>query len=396
MNYSLKNTVKKSCRLLFALCFLSFFAGFTACEDADYKISGNSVYITDAATSAKSAVVSMEAAGADINVIVRLAKQTDRDVKVKLALDSTILKQFNADNNTNYLVAPANYFHWVDSTVAIIPAGEIGVTMRVHVDNFDTKGKRYAVPVVLQSVIQGGVALSASQSRFIYSIAKPLVTSVPVMRAVDKLGVQAAPTTPWGITTPQWSLEMWVRMSGYSINNQCIFDNRNEIYIRFGDANRPFNYMQIKFNDDGGRETQKNLVANTWYHWAFVYDGKTLILYRNGEEDFRFEYPPVPGGVVHFDELWWISSSPAYFRDLCAMSQMRLWKSAISQSQIKNNMYYEIDPTNPNLIGYWPMNEGSGNIFKDITGNGHDATASVTAAGDSTVRKWEHNVRFDK
>jgi hypothetical protein len=85
-----------------------------------------------------------------------------------------------------------------------------------------------------------------------------------------------------------------------------------------------------------------------------------------------------------------------YFPDLCAMSQMRLWKTAISQSQIKNNMYYEIDPANPGLIGYWPMNEGSGNVFKDITGNGHDATASVTASGASTVQRWEHGVRFDR
>jgi hypothetical protein len=119
-------------------------------------------------------------------------------------------------------------------------------------------------------------------------------------------------------------------------------------------------------------------------------------VYRNGDEDFRFEYPPVPGGVVHFDELWWISSSPTYFPDLCSMSQMRLWKTAISQSQIKNNMYYEIDPDNANLIGYWPMNEGSGNVFKDATGNGHDATASVTASGAATIQRWEHGIRFDK
>ncbi|MDR2086309.1 MAG: DUF1735 and LamG domain-containing protein [Dysgonamonadaceae bacterium] len=401
MKHSFINTGTKSRNLLFATGCVSLIIGFltavfTACEDAEYRIKENSVYITDAATAAKSTVVSMEASGADIRVTVRLAKQTDRDVKVRLALDTLILKQFNAGNNTNYLPVPDKYLHWTDSVVATIPAGEIGATLRIHVDNFDTQGKRYAIPLVLRDVVQGNIPLSASQSQFIYSIAKPLITSVPVMKAVDNIGVRAAPTTPWGITTPQWSLEMWVRMSAYSKNNQCIFDNRNEIYIRFGDANSPYNYLQIKFNGDGGRETEKNLEANTWYHWAFVYDGKTLILYRNGDEDFRFEYPPVPGGVVHFDELWWISSGTTYFPDLCAMSQMRLWKTAISQSQIKNNMYYEIDPANPDLIGYWPMNEGTGNTFKDITGNGHDATASVTDNGKSTVQRWEHDIRFDK
>jgi hypothetical protein len=381
---------------LFIISLLSLAVTFTACENAEYGTRENSVYMVDAATTAQSSIVPMEASGADIQVIVRLAKQTGQDVKVNLAIDSVILKQFNADNSTNYLPVAEQYFHWIDSAVATIPAGEISTTVKMHVDNFDTGGKRYAVPVVLRNVVQGNVSLSASQSRFVYSIAKPLITSVPVMTAVDDIGVQAGPKTPWGITAPQWSLEMWVRMSAYSKNNQCIFDNRDEIYIRFGDANRPYNYLQIKFNGDGGRETEKDLAADVWYHWAFVYDGKTLVLYRNGEEDFRFEYPPVPGGAVHFNELWWISSGTTYFPDLCAMSQMRLWKTAISQSWIKNNMYYEIDPANPDLIGYWPMNEGSGNVFKDITGNGHDAVASVTASGDSTIQKWEHGVRFDR
>jgi hypothetical protein len=332
-----------------------------------------------------------------VNVTVRLAKKVDNDVKVEVALDSILLKQFNSTNSTNYLLVPEGNFQWVDNKKTVtIPAGEISATLKVHVDNFDTKGKRYALPIVLSGVAQGDVEKSVSQSGFVYVIAKPLITSVPVMKAVDNIGVRAAPTTPWGITTPQWSMEMWVRMSAYSRNNQCIFDNREEIYIRFGDANAPYNYLQIKFLDDGGKQTARDLVGGVWYHWAFVYDGSVLTLYRNGEEDFKVEYPPVPGGLVHFNELWWISSGPAYFPDQCAMSQLRLWKTAISQTQIKNNMYYEIDPDNPDLIGYWPMNEGSGNVFKDVTGNGHDATASVLAPGVSTIQRWEHDVRFDK
>ncbi len=50
-----------------------------------------------------------------------------------------------------------------------------------------------------------------------------------------------------------------------------------------------------------------------------------------------------------------------------------------------------MDPTNPNLIGYWPMNEGKGNTFADITGNGHNGTAD-----GNILINWEHNIRFDK
>lgn len=37
------------------------------------------------------------------------------------------------------------------------------------------------------------------------------------------------------------------------------------------------------------------------------------------------------------------------------MSQVRLWKVARTESEIANNMYFEVNPKNPNLIalGQW-------------------------------------------
>jgi hypothetical protein len=54
-------------------------------------------------------------------------------------------------------------------------------------------------------------------------------------------------------------------------------------------------------------------------------------------------------------------------------------------------MYFSVNPKNPELIGYWPMDKGDGSEFSDITGNGHDATAAT-----GVVQRWEHNVRFDR
>ncbi len=196
-----------------------------------------------------------------------------------------------------------------------------------------------------------------------------------------------------GITTTQWSLECWARMSAYSKNNQAIFNTGSgdhEIYIRFGDANRPYNYLQIK-TLGGQVQTSADLEANKWYHWAFVYDGTTLTIFQNGEEKIKFDPPAPNGGSVRFDFLQMISSGSTYFPDRCAMSQVRLWKTAITQTQIKNNMYYSINPANPDLILYLPLDEGDGTEFEDITGNGHDAKATA-----GILQGWEHNIRFDQ
>ena len=228
-------------------------------------------------------------------------------------------------------------------------------------DDFVTNGITYAIPLTLGNVIKGNIVKSKAQSKFIYVLAKPLNVSVPVLRG-NAGNVTTLPETDWGITVDAWTLEAWVRMDGYSINNQAIFtsgSNDHEIYIRFGDANRPYNYLQIK-SLGGQKQTASDLEANTWYHWAFVYNGTTLTIYRNGK------------------------------RNNCAMSQVRLWKVARTESEIANNMYFEVNPKNPNLIALWPMDEGDGTSFRDATGNGHNATSN------GALQRWEHNIRFDK
>lgn len=60
---------------------------FIGCETAEYDVKQNSLYIADAATSSKATTVSMEVTGADINIIVRLARKTERAVEVGITMN---------------------------------------------------------------------------------------------------------------------------------------------------------------------------------------------------------------------------------------------------------------------------------------------------------------------
>ncbi len=361
---------------------------FIGCENAEYEVKDNNVYLSDATTS-EAKVVVMEG-NINIDVNIRLAKKLDHDVELYIKINPTLLEEYNKANATEYNLIPN--IEIPDKGKVIIPAGEIGALCRIPLADFDMKGKRYAISVELSDVATKGIERSNTLSNFVYLISKPLITSVPVMKGYNEKMVRTAPATLWGITTKEWSLECLTNMSGYSNNNQAIFNmgsKDHEIYIRFGDANSPYNYLQIK-TLGGQVETKRDLEQKKWYHWAFVYDGKTLTVYRDGEFNVKFEPPMPKGGSIRFDYVEMISSG-SYFRDQCKMSQVRLWKKAISGDQIKNNMHFSIDPTNPNLIGYWPMNEGKGNLFADITGNGHNGTAD-----ENILINWEHNIRFDK
>lgn len=361
---------------------------FTGCNNAEYQITENSIYFADAAGKDKATTITMEN-GADIKIIVRLAQKSSEDVTVGLQFNSELLNKYNAENGTEYQPFEVNKLP-KDIRVTI-PAGEISAGYTLHIDDFDTEGINYAVPIELGEVISGGVQKSISQGQYIYLLQKPLIVSVPVMNG-QKGRVDAAPLTNWGITCTQWTLEAWVYMDGFNKNNQALFragnkEKDSEIYIRYGDANKPYNYLNIK-TFGAQSNTEKNLEENTWYHWAFVFDGVDMLVYRNGELDLK--YTPKPVSVVYMDYVQMICSG-SYFRDNCCMSQVRLWSVARSQTEIKNNMYFEVNPKNPNLIALWPMDEGEGSFFRDATGNGHDATAA-----EGVVKEWKHDIRFDK
>lgn len=362
---------------------------FVGCDNADYKAQGNSLYIADAAGTAKASTITMDG-GADINVTVRLAQKLAEDVEVEIGYDPEILTGYNANNGTEYEALSAEQLP--QGITAVIPAGEISATFQLHIDDFATNGITYAVPLVLGNVLKGNISKSAAQSRFIYVLSKPLNVSVPVMKPNGSENAQTDPDTEWGVSVETYTLEAWVRMSVFSINNQAIFNVRanNELYVRFGDANRPYNYLQVKAHGDGGTETARDWNANQWYHVAIVYNGNELVIYRDGVRIAGKQVPAPKGGMI-INGLQMVSSSSQYFRAECAMSQVRLWNYARSEAEIQNNMFFEVNPKNPNLIGLWPLDEGEGKTFKDATGQNRHMTAGATL-----IRRWEHDVRFDK
>ena len=373
--------------LMFALSALLF----TGCDNADYKANGNSLYLSDAAGTSKSSTVTLTENGVDINVVIRLANKMAEDVEVEVGYAPELVAAFNENNGTEYEAIPADKLP--QGMTATIPAGEISTIFQLHIDNFATNGVTYVVPFSLGNVVKGSVEKSSAMSHFFYVLSKPLNVSVPVMQPYGyNEKVESDPDKKWGAAVDTYTLEAWVRMSNFDVNNQAIFNVQanNELYVRFGDANGPYNYLQVKVHGDGGTDTDRDWNPNQWYHVAIVYNGSELIIYRDGKRIAGKQVPAPKGGMV-IDGLQMVSSGSMYFTAECAMSQVRLWNYARSEAEIQNNMYYEVNPKNANLIGLWPLDEGKGKIFKDATGQGRDMEAQR-----DIILRWEHNVTFGK
>ncbi|MCH8837992.1 MAG: hypothetical protein IIA60_09375, partial [Candidatus Marinimicrobia bacterium] len=144
-----------------------------------------------------------------------------------------------------------------------------------------------------------------------------------------------------------------------------------------------------------------NVVYNSWTHLAGTYDGANneLRLYVNGVVMANFS-PTTP--VTNLD----VNGTGFYigrFVESLAfgglIDEVRLWDVARNFSDINNLMFETLTGAEPDLAGYWPINEFSpnypnavdpltgevGRVVEDKTGNGNHLWAQYGAAIHSGI-----------
>ena len=71
------------------------------------------------------------------------------------------------------------------------------------------------------------------------------------------------------------------------------------------------------------------------------------------------------------------------------IDEVRIWDKVLEQSEIQSNMRKELTGAENGLIGYWPFNEGTGNIAFDKTSNNNNGTLYGGAMWvNSTAPVW--------
>ncbi len=354
----------------------------TGCDNADYKILDNAIYFSEAESGSFEKITADPENVTTTSLNIRLAEALVEDVEATLIIDPSILEEYNAANSTSYEVLPEKYYTFNKDIK--IKAGDVSA----EATDFSIKpyatpnGESYAIPVAI-SVTKGNVSTIGTSGKYLILLNQPLIQAVPVMNWKNHPSTDKE--KKWNESVTEYSLEFWVQMDGFRINNQAIF-NSEDIYIRFGDAMIDYDLLQIK-TLGSQVNTVTHFLPNKWYHVAFVHDASGLLtIYINGVKDVTLQ---TKGGPLTFTFLEMVCSGSTYFRNNCKLAQVRLWRKAITPTQIISNMYYAVRSTDPNLMGYWKLDEGQGNTFEDCTGQGRDM-----AVEDEL--KWENDVRFDK
>ena len=396
--------MKKLVLNIFALGI--FATSFTACEDAQYDVIDNMIYISEAASASAGEIILGKTGEVATGVVtVKAGRVAESDIKVQIGLDKAALASYNNRNDVEFAVIPAEYIT-LPSEVTI-PAGASQVEVPFSVTSFDgEKGVEYAAPIAVMSATDTPV--STGSSAYIITFGKPLVQKAPGFMYNNKMNM----VWPKQVDLANFTLEWWVRCTntsgtgGFSINNQAMFSfaANKELYIRFGDIvyvdqnqtwRNLYNFLQIKTmgidaNYDSGDPNKNPLKWGEWIHFAHTYDAATgdVVLYMNGKEVNRNNGGA--GTVFNFTGCSMFGAGSNYHRDVIEMCQLRMWKTTRTPAQIAKNMKKEVKYNDPDLLFYFPMSEGEGEVLTDVTGNGFGLSFG-SGYTDGTPRKQAYS-----
>jgi len=133
-----------------------------------------------------------------------------------------------------------------------------------------------------------------------------------------------------------------------------------------------------------------SITLDAWQHVAASYNGNgEAHIYINGIDQPLSGTTPQGAVVDHSNDDLYIGESAGQTRAFDGrMDEIRLWSLVRTQGEIQENMNEYLTGSESGLTGYWCMNEGTGQIAADLTGNGNNGQLGSATGVDSNDPTW--------
>jgi hypothetical protein len=160
-----------------------------------------------------------------------------------------------------------------------------------------------------------------------------------------------------------------------------------QFWFQHDQTNTKFEFAVQTVNNRTYIQSSITPLQGTWYHITGVYDGSFVTLYVNGVQQGK---NVLTGTINNYQSNFkltigeWANSSNNYRRFNGDIDEVSIWKTALSQTQVRDMMCKSLKGNETGLIGYWPMNETSGITVFDLTSNarnGINSNATITESG---------------
>jgi len=120
-----------------------------------------------------------------------------------------------------------------------------------------------------------------------------------------------------------------------------------------------------------------NLADNQWHHVAHVFGASIggQKLYVDGQVVANGSKPSSDFHTQNAIIIGYSDDSPSqYFKGKIA--EVRIWNKTRTPEELQANMSHFLKGNEEGLLGYWPLNEGSGDTANDKTSNNNNAAIS--------------------
>ena len=385
-------SIKNKLLLLFTLLFTSLWS---SCDDADYSTLENRAFIKEA-TESISGNITVDAEESTIAKLnIHLSKKSTQDSYYQLVVDTNVVHYYNITNGTNYIALPTDQYSLPDEIKiekGNYNAEEVAIQLHPFTEEMNISGESYALPLKLISK-NGSVPPMETTGSYLFLTSSVSKFSVPMFIGAANLRADKFGDMPE--TYNEYTVEVRFQVSNTDNRDRAIFknagDDTNFVLLRFEDPqkdeenHKAHSLVQVVGRNRVYLNPNQSFKPNLWQHLALTCDGSNYRLYINGVFAGVKE---IPAGPTSFSDVNWFSggdSGDSYWRGCkILMNEARIWSECRTETQIKNNIS-KVSPKSSNLEAYWKFNEGIGNEFKDLTGNGHTLKTSKDP-------QWIHDV----
>lgn len=181
------------------------------------------------------------------------------------------------------------------------------------------------------------------------------------------------------LSTGSFTIEFYIRANKFNTAASSGNNDRWNCAVGHGTSNDDLDYLvgfengnpmfYVRSYTSGFTSTTK-LQKERWYHVAFVQDASNnkLKIYVDGALDS--ESPLQGTGVNTTGDIfvgareYFNSGNGSHFFN-GVIYELRMWNIARSQVDIKATLNTTLQGNEANLVGYWPLNDGTGTTVKD-------------------------------
>ena len=155
----------------------------------------------------------------------------------------------------------------------------------------------------------------------------------------------------------------WIE-SGYGL----LLNGNGGIYLGVTtSSSKRINYLRSEAN---------SLPLNEWHHIAGTYDGQQMKIYIDGVEKAKqaISSPSISYDPENDLRIGMYKDNDETFAFKGKITEARIWNIARTQAEIQKDLNRRLVGNEAGLVGYWPLDEGSGNIAKDKTSRSNQGT----------------------